>query len=97
MSSSSVRQTSTTLLGRLRQQKLPDGLEVIPLGLHVDYWDFQGWTDRFSSAAYTERQQKYARRFHAEGPYTPQMVVDGTSQFVGSDSSRADAAIVRTG
>jgi len=83
------------LLGRLRQQKFAEGLEVIPLGLHVDYWDFQGWTDRFSSAACTERQEKYARRFHTEGPYTPQMVVDGTSQFVGSDASRADAAIVQ--
>jgi hypothetical protein len=85
------------LLGRLRQQKFADGVEVIPLGLHVDYWDFQGWTDRFSSAAYTERQQKYAHRFHTEGPYTPQMVVDGASQFVGSDTSRAGAAIVQAG
>jgi hypothetical protein len=83
------------LLGRLRQEKLADGLEIIPLGLHVDYWNFQGWTDRFSSADYTERQQKYAARFGTEGPYTPQMVVDGDQQFVGNDGSRARQAIVQ--
>lgn len=83
------------LLGRLRQEKLAEGLEVIPLGLHVDYWNFQGWTDRFSSADYTDRQNKYAVRFATEGPYTPQMVVDGDQQFVGNDGSRARQAILR--
>src|ERR1700756_1734641 len=83
------------LLGRLRQEKVADGLEVIPLGLHVDYWNFQGWTDRFSSADYTDRQNKYATRFATEGPYTPQMVVDGDQQFVGNDSSRAHQAILK--
>lgn len=83
------------LLGRLRQEKIADGLEVIPLGLHVDYWNFQGWTDRFSSADYTQRQEKYATRLGTEGPYTPQMVVDGDQQFVGSDGSRAHQAIIR--
>ncbi|HEY6306565.1 MAG TPA: DUF1223 domain-containing protein [Candidatus Angelobacter sp.] len=83
------------LLGRLRQEKFADGVEVIPLGLHVDYWNFQGWTDRFSSASYSERQAKYAQRLGTEGPYTPQMVVDGASQFVGSDASRARQAIVQ--
>ena len=85
------------LLGRLRQEKLADGLEVIPLGLHVDYWNFQGWTDRFSSAGYTQRQENYARRFHIDGPYTPQMVVDGAAEFVGSDASRARQAIIQAG
>lgn len=83
------------LLGRLRQEKLADGLEIIPLGLHVDYWNFQGWTDRFSSADYTARQQRYAERLGTEGPYTPQMVVDGDQQFVGSDSSRARQTILQ--
>ncbi len=83
------------LLGRLRQEKIAEALEIIPLGLHVDYWNFQGWTDRFSSADYTRRQEKYAERFGIEGPYTPQMVVDGDQQFVGSDSSRARQAIAR--
>lgn len=83
------------LLGRLRQEKFSGGLEVIPLGLHVDYWNFQGWTDRFSSAAYSRRQEKYAQKFRIEGPYTPQMVVDGASEFVGSDTARARQAIAQ--
>jgi hypothetical protein len=83
------------LLGRLRQEKLADGLEVIPLGLHVDYWNFQGWTDRFSSASYSERQNQYAKKFRIDGPYTPQMVVDGAAEFVGSDASRARQAIAQ--
>ncbi len=83
------------LLGRLRQEKFADGLEVIPLGLHVDYWDFQGWTDRFSSAGYTQRQEKYAQRFRIEGPYTPQIVVDGAAEFVGNDAARVRPAILQ--
>jgi hypothetical protein len=83
------------LLGRLREEKFADGLEVVPLGLHVDYWNFQGWTDRFSSAAYSRRQEKYAERFHIEGPYTPQMVVDGAWQFTGGDALRARQAILQ--
>jgi hypothetical protein len=82
------------LLARLRQVKPSDGLEIIPLGLHVDYWNSQGWTDRFSDAAYTDRQQKYARKFKIEGPYTPQMVVDGTTEFVGNDVAHARQAIM---
>jgi hypothetical protein len=81
------------LLARLRQVKFADGLEVIPLGLHVDYWNSQGWLDRFSAAAYTERQEKYAHKFKIEGPYTPQMVVDGATQFVGNDVPHLRQAI----
>jgi len=83
------------LLGRLRQEKFADGLEVVPLGLHVDYWNHQGWTDRFSSAAYTDRQIKYAEKLHLSDPYTPQMVVDGSLQFTGNDPLRARQAILQ--
>ena len=83
------------LLGRLREVKLADGVEIAPLGLHVDYWNQQGWIDRFSSDAYTRRQQKYAERFRIEGPYTPQMVVDGQLQFTGNDANRAQQAILQ--
>src|SRR5215471_7668528 len=83
------------LLGRLRQEKLADGVYVIPLGLHVDYWNSLGWTDRFSSSAYSRRQEKYAELFGISGAYTPQMVVDGASQFTGSDASRAHQAILQ--
>jgi hypothetical protein len=60
----------------------------------VDYWNYLGWTDRFSSEAYSLRQQKYAESFRINGPYTPQMVVDGAWQFTGSNSSRAHQAIL---
>ncbi len=66
---------------------------VVVLSEHVDYWDHQGWKDRFSSHDNTMRQEEYAMRFHLDSTYTPQMVVDGTAQFVGSDASRAKEEI----
>src|SRR5262249_53759826 len=83
------------LLGRLRQEKLAEGVEVVPLGLHVDYWNSLGWTDRFSSEAYSRRQQQYAENFRISGPYTPQMVVDGSLEFTGNDARRAHQAILQ--
>jgi hypothetical protein len=70
---------------------------VVVLSEHVDYWDHQGWKDRFSSHEYTVRQEDYATRFHLDGPYTPQMVVDGAAQFVGSDARRAQEEINKAG
>jgi hypothetical protein len=62
---------------------------AVVLSEHVDYWNHDGWADPFSSAELTARQEAYSRRFRTEGPYTPQMVVDGAAQFVGSDAARA--------
>jgi len=79
-------------------QKLADdasGAPVIALGEHVDYWDHQGWKDRFSSAALTQRQRQYAFRFNVESIYTPQMVVDGRAELIGSDAGAARRAIDR--
>jgi hypothetical protein len=59
------------------------GVEVIALGQHVDYWNRLGWKDPFSSTAFTERQREYAKGF-GEGNYTPQAVVNGRYEFVGS-------------
>jgi hypothetical protein len=81
------------LLGRLRQEFAGRGFEVIPLGFHVDYWNSLGWKDRFSAAEFSRRQEQYARALRVDGPYTPQMVVDGETEFVGSESARASAAI----
>src|SRR5262245_44013647 len=79
-------------------QKLVDlqpveGVQIVALGEHVDYWDRLGWKDRFSSAPLTERQQVYGARFRNESVYTPQMVVDGRAEFVGTDANAAKRAI----
>lgn len=68
-------------------------VEIVGLGEHVDYWNALGWKDRFSSAAFTQRQQVYANRLAIGDIYTPQMVVDGVAGFVGTDVASARAAI----
>jgi hypothetical protein len=78
-----------TLLAKLDELQPVTGVTVIALEEHVDYWDHQGWRDPFSSAEFTARQQRYAGLLHIESPYTPEMVVDGRSEFVGNDSERA--------
>ena len=69
------------------------GEPVFALGFHVDYWDHLGWPDRFGDARYSARQEAYARAFGSGGLYTPQMIVNGTVEFVGSDRQRATSAI----
>jgi hypothetical protein len=62
--------------------------KVVPLAFHVDYWDEGGWHDPFSAREWTERQIAYGRSFGGDGPYTPQLIVDGRVQFNGSDARR---------
>jgi hypothetical protein len=81
------------LLRRLAVEQPVAGVEIIPLALHVDYWNWIGWRDRFSSAAFSSRQRAYARIFRQSSVYTPEMVVEGTAAFVGSDEARAISAI----
>ena len=81
------------LLIQLSQAKARNGADILVLGEHVDYWNSSNWTDRFSSVEFTERQQSYARRFHLASPYTPQMVVDGSVQFVGNNQDNVYQAI----
>jgi hypothetical protein len=81
------------LLAKLDGQQRLGNAEIIALEEHVDYWDQLGWRDPFSAAQWTERQQDYASSFGNEGIYTPQMVVDGRTEFVGSSQSRARSAI----
>ncbi|HSR07506.1 MAG TPA: DUF1223 domain-containing protein [Bryobacteraceae bacterium] len=70
-------------------QRLEASGGVIVLGEHVTYWDRLGWKDRFSAEAFTLRQEEYVRRFGIDSAYTPQMVVNGEAEFVGSDEGRA--------
>jgi hypothetical protein len=81
------------LLGHLRQDLSAKNIQVIPLGFHVDYWNSLGWKDRFSSADFSQRQEHYAQSLKVDGPYTPQMIVDGETEFVGNSAAQAQHAI----
>jgi hypothetical protein len=78
------------LLAKLDKLQPVSNAEIIILEEHVDYWEDGGWHDRFSGHQYTDRQSGYSTRFHlSNGIYTPQMVVDGSDQFVGNDGRQA--------
>ncbi|MCI0337868.1 MAG: DUF1223 domain-containing protein [Acidobacteria bacterium] len=81
------------VLARLERIQPVAGAEIIALGEHVDYWNYIGWTDPFSSPVFSNRQNSYARAFNNTDVYTPQMVVDGQVQFVGSKMNKALEAI----
>lgn len=81
------------LLTEIERDARERGEPIFALGFHVDYWDYLGWPDRFADGAYSARQQAYARAFGSGQLYTPQMVVNGTVEFVGSDRRRAATAI----
>ena len=78
-----------TLLGKLDRIQPVRDAQLVVLSEHVDYWNDIGWKDPYSSHEFSVRQGDYAHRFRLDGPYTPQMVVDGETQFVGSDERRA--------
>jgi hypothetical protein len=67
--------------------------DILPLAFHVTYWDYLGWKDPYSFQAATTRQREYARTLGEDGVYTPQMVVDGVTGFVGSSRSDGLRAI----
>ena len=73
------------LLRRLTDEQLVDGVEVVALSEHVDYWNRLGWTDPFSSQAFSARQQRYQRALRTDQIYTPQMVVNGRREAIGND------------
>ena len=75
-------------LRQLDEQPIP-GAQIIVLSEHVDYWDHLGWRDIYSSHELTERQNAYATHFRLSSSYTPQMVIDGTKEVVGSNTQAA--------
>jgi hypothetical protein len=75
-----------------KTQPVP-GAEVIILSQHVDYWNYLGWKDPFSSAEFSRRQKAYADSLESNGPYTPQMIVDGRTEFNGGDGRKAQRTI----
>lgn len=66
---------------------------VYVLSFHVDYWNYLGWKDPYSSADYSQRQRTYAQKLRSRQVYTPQMIINGRDAFVGSDRSQASMAL----
>ena len=81
------------LLEKLDRSQPVRNAQLVVLSEHVDYWNDIGWKDPYSSHEFSIRQGDYAHRFRLDSAYTPQMVVDGDAQFVGSDERRAIQAI----
>src|SRR5579864_1046092 len=81
------------LLKELSEQQKVKGVEIVALEEHVDYWNHLGWKDPYSAAEFSQRQSDYAQVFGSDGVYTPQMIVDGQSELVGSRSLAAREAI----
>jgi len=77
------------LVNQMIEQDVVLGADVIALQYHVDYWNYLGWEDPYSDPIHTERQKAYAIAFRNSSVYTPQMVVDGQTEFVGSDAGKA--------
>ena len=82
-------------LSEIIQQAEKDGKPVFGLSFHVDYWNYIGWKDPYSSKDYTVRQQKYSRILRSNSVYTPQMIVNGNVEFVGSSKREAESAIAQ--
>lgn len=85
------------LLARLEHDQPIPGVHAIVLSEHVTYWNHQGWTDPFSMEQMDDRQKDYQERFRLSDVYTPQMVVDGAEQFVGSNANALSAAMAHAG
>jgi hypothetical protein len=75
-----------------KEQPIP-GVYVVALSEHVTYWDHQGWKDPFGSPKFDQRQAMYTFRFRLTDAFTPQAVVDGVAQMVGSDREKLRAAL----
>ncbi len=81
------------LLHKLQEEQPVKGAEIIALEEHVDYWNHDGWTDPFSSSEWSNRQEEYGAALNEPQAYTPEMVVDGKSAFVGSYERKAELEI----
>jgi hypothetical protein len=81
------------LLKEISEKQPIQGAQIVALEEHVDYWNHLGWRDPYSAAEFSQRQSEYAQVFGADGVYTPQMIVDGQREFVGSRSLAAREAI----
>jgi hypothetical protein len=76
-------------LTEILQQAKKEGKEVFGLSFHVDYWNYIGWKDPYSSKEFTARQRKYGEEMNLRSIYTPQMIVNGKDEFVGSSKDES--------
>lgn len=87
--------SADALLRQINQRQTSAGQLIVGISEHVTYWNNQGWRDPYSSPVFTERQSAYAFRLSPEeGSYTPQMVLNGRDQFVGSDVAALQRALI---
>ena len=76
-------------------EQLADQPGLLPLALHVDYWDYIGWADTFAHPGFTERQKAYARAAGERMIYTPQMIVGGAEALVAPEAPALEAAVAK--
>ena len=81
------------VLSSLGREDRTDGITLVPLAYHVDYWNRIGWIDPFSSPRWSARQRRYAGVFGLRSVYTPQVVLNGRAELVGSRESRLRSKI----
>ena len=82
-----------SLLSQINLKQTHAGQLIVGISEHVTYWNDLGWKDPYSSPVFTDRQSVYASRLSPEGSYTPQMVLNGRDQFVGSDGPALERAL----
>ena len=81
------------ILETLSKEQPMDGVYVVAMSEHVTYWDHQGWRDPFGSQRFTQRQNMYGAGLRLASVYTPQLVIDGTTELVGSDTAQLKIAL----
>jgi len=81
------------LLSQTIKEAKKEGKNIFALSFHVDYWNRLGWADPFSDKKYSQRQSEYASRMQLRSVYTPQMIVNGSSEFVGSNQEDLESAL----
>ena len=88
--------SADAILSKIEMAASESKLPIYALSFHVDYWNRLGWNDPYSQAIFTKRQRDYAALGGSQKVYTPQMIVSGRSEFVGSDAAKASAAIAES-
>lgn len=85
--------SADTNLEQIAAAAATSGQNIYTLSYHVDYWNYLGWKDPYSSKAFSDRQRRYAQQFRSKRVYTPQMVVNGKAEFVGSNRKYSTRAV----